>query len=145
MSDMARNMNERQEFWRPPVETGRDAAGAMVADDGACETCGSEFVMGSRFCHVCGAERHPQRLQSSSGVSRFFDLGGIRSALGLTTGSLIAFFVGIACVLAAIGTGIVFSATTVLDWQAVQVWRIEWLLAAVAAFVAGVLLKRTEI
>jgi hypothetical protein len=46
-------------------------------------------------------------------------------------------------VIAAIGVGFVFSAATVLDWQAVQVWRIQWLLAAVAAFVAGILLKRT--
>ena len=36
----------------------------------------------------------------------------------------------------------VFSARTVLDWQAVQLWRIEWLLGAIAMFAAGVLLKR---
>jgi hypothetical protein len=37
---------------------------------------------------------------------------------------------------------LVFTATTVLDWQAVQVWRIEWLLAAAVAFLAAILLKR---
>ena len=29
-----------------------------------------------------------------------------------------------------------------LDWQAIQFWRVEWLLAAVAAFAAGCLLKK---
>jgi len=31
-----------------------------------------------------------------------------------------------------------------IDWQAVQLWRIEWLLGAVAAFVAGCLLKKAS-
>jgi hypothetical protein len=31
---------------------------------------------------------------------------------------------------------------TAVDWQAIQLWRIEWLLGAVAAFIAGALLKR---
>jgi hypothetical protein len=39
-------------------------------------------------------------------------------------------------------TGFLFSATTLLDWQAVQLWRIEWLLAATAIFAAGFLLKK---
>ena len=43
---------------------------------------------------------------------------------------------------AAVATGFVYTAATVLDWQAVQVWRIEWLLGAIAMFAAGVLLKR---
>ena len=55
--------------------------------------------------------------------------------------SIVALIVGIICTLAAVGTGLVYTATTVLDWQAVQVWRIEWLLAAVVAFLAGILLK----
>jgi hypothetical protein len=35
-----------------------------------------------------------------------------------------------------------FSARTLVDWQAIQLWRIEWLLAAIAAFVVGLLLKK---
>jgi hypothetical protein len=46
------------------------------------------------------------------------------------------------CVVGALAVSVFFSARTVLDWQAIQLWRIEWLLAAVAAFVAGCLLKR---
>ena len=66
----------------------------------------------------------------------------IKDALGLSTGALIAFVIGVGCVLAAIGTGLMYTAATVLDWQAVQAWRMEWLLAAITAFVAGILLKR---
>jgi len=32
----------------------------------------------------------------------------------------------------------------VLEWEAVQAFRIQWLLAAVAAFVAGLLLKKSS-
>jgi hypothetical protein len=45
-------------------------------------------------------------------------------------------------VVAAVMTGLVYSANTLVDWQAVQTWRIEWLLAAAVAFIAGILLKK---
>jgi hypothetical protein len=73
---------------------------------------------------------------------RHLEFVQIKEHLGLPTASMVAFLVGVGCVLAAVLTGVIFSASTVLDWQAVQVWRIEWLLAAVAAFLAGILLKR---
>ncbi len=62
--------------------------------------------------------------------------------LGLTTPALIAFLVGLLCLLGALAVSLVFSVRTALDWQAIQVWRIEWLLGAVAAFAAGCLLKK---
>jgi hypothetical protein len=31
---------------------------------------------------------------------------------------------------------------TLVDWQAIQFYRAEWLLGATAAFVAGILLKK---
>ena len=33
-------------------------------------------------------------------------------------------------------------AADLAEFQAVQMWRIEWLLAATASFVAGILLKK---
>jgi len=60
---------------------------------------------------------------------RQLEFGHIKDQLGLPTGSMVAFLIGLGCALAAILTGLIFSASTVLDWQAVQVWRIEWLLA----------------
>jgi hypothetical protein len=50
--------------------------------------------------------------------------------------------IGIACALAAALTGVVYKEDTLVDWQAVQAWRIEWLLAAMAALLAGILLKK---
>ena len=70
------------------------------------------------------------------------DFASLREALGQSNASLVALVLGFACVIAAIVTGFVFTATTLLDWQAVQLWRIEWLLGAVAMFAAGFLLKK---
>jgi len=60
---------------------------------------------------------------------------------GLSLAPLVAFFLGLACAMAALLAGIFSNPQTILDWQVVQSWRIEWLLAAVASFVAGILLK----
>lgn len=68
----------------------------------------------------------------------------IKRVFGLPTASLMAFLLGLGCSLAALLVGFLFTANTVLDWQAIQMWRIEWLLAAVACFVAGILLRRAS-
>lgn len=139
MANTARNVTE-SEFWRPPVH---EAQAPPAAQSDACERCGTDFVVGSRFCHVCGSAREPQLSRTPRlNLTKYLDWTRIKDGLGLSTGSLIAFVVGIVCVLGAVFTGLIYTATTVLDWQAVQFWRSEWLLAAIAAFVAGVLLKR---
>ena len=131
--------NTRQEFWRAPIQAQREdsVARGMVE---VCDRCGTEFVVGARFCHVCGSTRDslPRRRWTS-----LLEFQQIKDSLGLSTGSLVAFIAGIACVLAAIAVGFIFSAATLLDWQAVQLWRIEWLLGAAAAFLLGILLKRS--
>jgi hypothetical protein len=162
MTPLARNLEERRarpaqsgpaigglgqnEFWRPAMddEHSREASRMLAGHSDVCERCGTDFALGARFCHVCGNERSLETAGRSrrSWMPRWFDLDQLRSALGMTTGAMIAFFVGIVCVLAAVITGSIYSATTLLDWQAVQIWRIEWMLAAVTAFMAGVLLKR---
>ena len=65
----------------------------------------------------------------------------IKSWVGLSTASLIAFVLGIACVAGALLVGLL-TAKTLVDWQAIQFYRAEWLLAATASFVAGILLKK---
>jgi hypothetical protein len=65
----------------------------------------------------------------------------IKERIGLPTGSLIAFVIGLACVAGALLVGLL-SANTLVDWQAIQFYRAEWLLGATAAFVAGILLKK---
>jgi hypothetical protein len=147
MAEVMKNAEERQEYWRPAVDEARtrEADRAMSMATAICENCGTDYAMGARFCHVCGSERDPRLGPSSrwrSGISRWLDIEVIKSGLGLTTGSVVFFFVGMICAIAGAVTGLIFSASTLLDWQAVQIWRVEWLLAATAAFAAGVLLKR---
>lgn len=141
MANPARNMTDREEFWRPPVQQSPERAPQAQAV--TCEHCGAEFVAGSRFCYLCGESRQPQLSRSRFDLSRYLVWSRIRQAIGLGTFSLVAFVVGMACLLAAVLTGLVYSAATLLDWQAVQLWRLEWLLAAIAAFTAGMLLKQS--
>ena len=70
-------------------------------------------------------------------------LPSIRTDLGLSTASLIAFILGIGCIAGALLVGLL-TAKNFVDWQAIQFYRAEWLLAATAAFVAGILLKKTS-
>ncbi len=134
-----------QEYWRPVVANGKREVPAEIhahADE-VCHECGSEFVIGARFCHVCGGGRQA----AATGHNRWLevmDFDNIKHALGLSTASLVAFIFGVAAVLAAVSVGFIYSANTLVDWQAVQTWRIEWMLAAVVAFVAGILLKKVE-
>lgn len=163
------------EFWRPPVpieeETEVREDTPSMAE--ACPKCGTEFLLGSRFCHACGGKR-PLVMSASdradaAAAARVWQqavnhLGttlsaipwkqikfpawssnlhfhAIKSRLGLPTASLIAFFVGLGCVAGALLVGLL-NARTLVDWQAIQFYRAEWLLAATAAFVAGILLKK---
>lgn len=142
MAQLAGNYDERQEFWKPAVPPRREPP-QIEASGHVCESCGTDFLMGSRFCHVCGADRHSNlALAGGKRISGWFDFASLRDALGQSTASLIALFLGCACIVAAAVTGFIYTATTVLDWQAVQVWRIEWLLAALAIFAAGLLLRK---
>ncbi len=134
--------NIEQEFWRPPVQT--EVPEVRLAVE-ICSRCNTEYLVGSRFCYVCGAQRESEThsVSAESSVLHLLDIRLIGSALGLTVASLVAFVAGLACVIAAFMTGFIYTATTLVDWQAVQIWRIEWLLAAAVAFIAGILLKRT--
>ena len=67
----------------------------------------------------------------------------INQAIGLRVASLVAFLAGLGCLLAASFVGIFSTIQNFNDFQAVQFWRMQWLLAAIAFFVAGLLLKRS--
>ena len=132
------NVHDPGEFWRPPLDTRVDTTPTVQTE--SCARCGTDFVAGSRFCHVCGAEREPE-FAGRFHWTRFLDIHRIQERLGLPLTSIVALAIGIICTLAAVGTGLIYTATTVLDWQAVQIWRIEWMLAAIVAFLAGILLR----
>jgi len=133
--------NLDREFWHPPLPNTSLATKAPAVGEN-CARCNTELLVGSRFCHVCGTERAPSLLPTSQGLSHYLEFQFLRDSLGLTTGALIAFVFGLVCAVMAAATGLAYSTTTLVDWQAVQIWRIEWLLASATAFLAGILLKR---
>jgi hypothetical protein len=138
--------NAPQEFWQPPVVPSEPVSEVLA---GACERCATEFMVGARFCHVCGASRPAKasRTADRSWVQaleflKVLEFHRVKEWFALPTASLISFLAGLGCVLAAIMVGILYSVQNLADFQAIQLWRIEWLLAALASFVAGILLKR---
>ena len=133
-----------QDYWQPPRGSQAEDAVAQ-AHALACPECGTEFVVGSRFCHVCGAEREAMTESGARSFTEWLDFTRIREAIGLSAASLVCMIAGIVCVIAAVVTGFIYTANTVLDWQAVQIWRMEWLIAAIVSFVAGVLFKKTDL
>ena len=139
----------------------------------ACPRCGTEFLLGSRFCHSCGGRR-PEAISSAArtdaavlaglwerGVHKvesimagfswskitppswahYLHFHEVKERVGLPTPSLIAFVIGLACVAGALLAGLI-TVKTWNDFQAIQYYRAEWLLAATASFVAGILLKK---
>lgn len=142
MAEVAPNYEERQEFWKP-VGFPHPEPEPAEASEHACHRCGSDLIVGSQFCHACGADRRP--LHAGFAWQRFpswSDLASLRDALDQSTASLVALLLGFGCLIAGLLTGFIFTATTLLDWQAVQLWRIQWLLAAIAFLLAGILLKK---
>jgi len=114
----------------------------------ACSRCATEFMVGAKFCHACGADR-PLQPQFADGpwthwfeFPKILEFQSLRESLGLSAPSLVAFFAGLGCILAAIAVGLIYTAQSVADFQAIQLWRIQWLMGAVVAFAAGILLKK---
>src|ERR1039457_4753479 len=134
-----------QEFWRAPLLASKAVAKRGRSDErSATCRCGTEFIVSSEYCHVCGVSRPDlgvsvARTLSIPGLAELTLLG---ERLGLTTPATIAFLVGVLCGVGALAVSVFFSARTVLDWQALQLWRIEWLLAPGGPLVARGLLKR---
>jgi hypothetical protein len=172
----------QQEFWRPPSVLDPSPAVALSTTSGqdlaeACRDCGSEFMIGARFCHTCGLIRPlpsaaaqttsdadlmagqwsrsvawvaaaAQSLAATWGRIEFpswltyLHFHEIKRWVGLPTAALVAFMIGLGCVIGALGVSLFYKASNLAEFQAIQMWRIEWLLAATASFVAGILLKK---
>ena len=144
----------QQDFWRPPTAepVALEAASHSELVE-VCDDCETEFIAGSRFCHRCGAPRVSTPATDWKAQARellrqleFHNIEKsilrVRQRLGLSTGALIAFVIGMVCVFCAVTMGLIFTVQTTLDWQALQLWRVEWLLGALVSFVAGILLKK---
>ncbi len=129
----------QHEFWRPPAAA--SPAIALPERSSTCR-CGTEFIVSSLYCHACGTSRPDLNASRALEIPGMAEIATLGKRLGLTMPAVVAFLLGIFCVVGALGVSVFFSARTVLDWQAIQMWRIEWLIASVAAFGAGCLLKK---
>ncbi len=134
------------EFWRPPAAQPAPVIIPQVTTImvEACDRCETEFMVGARFCYLCGAVRKEAQAASPFAPTwtRYLEFHQIKQALGLSLASLMAFLLGLGALLAAAFVGTFYSVQNFADFQAVQFWRMQWLLAAIAFFVAAVLLKR---
>lgn len=139
MSDLVQNA--QQEFWRPPVV---QPTSQTLPD--ACKRCGTEFMVGAAFCHICGMGRHRSGQASAATVTRLFgflralEFASVKDWFGLPLVSLCSFLIGTAFLIVALAQGF-RSVQDFTDFEAIQLWRIQWLMAACAAFLAGILLK----
>jgi hypothetical protein len=169
--------NAQQEFWRSPTVPSPLANDSVEVSSQraveACTDCGTEYMIGARFCHACGSER-PVPASDTNGISlsavltrsvgsarrgmdvvaaywreanfpswlQYLHFHEIQRLIGLPTAAMIAFMIGLGCVAGAIGVSLFYKASNLGEFQAIQMWRIEWLLAATASFVAGILLKK---
>lgn len=138
--------NPQPEYWHHPVAPAVPSPSPMAV---ACDGCGAEFMVGAQFCHVCGRSRQALPSAQASWKHHFaflraLEFHNVQSWLALPLGSLITFLIGVACILGALVVGLVYNPQSAGDLQELQLWRIEWLLGAVAAFLAGILLKRAD-
>ena len=87
-----------QEYWRPADPATARIAGPILAE-GLCADCGTEYLIGARFCHACGRERYRRPVSAPSPMTfaDFFDVALIRRRLGLSVLSLLFFVVGVIC------------------------------------------------
>jgi hypothetical protein len=98
------------------------------------------FVKGAAKLRATAAGIRWRRVTLPAWV-QYLHFHQIKRWIGLPTASMVAFFIGLGCVAGAIGVSLIYKAQNFVDFQAIQMWRIEWLLAATASFVAGILLK----
>lgn len=143
MADLARDV--RQEFWRPPQE--QPTTHVVLPD--ACRRCGTEFMVGAAFCHICGMGRHRSGITKAHVLTepltflKTLDVTKIKAFFGLPLASLCAFLIGSLFVLIALAQGF-RSGQEFSDFEAIQLLRVQWLVAACAAFLAAILLKNAK-
>lgn len=143
MPDLVQNV--QHEFWRPPA---RHAATEPVLAD-ACRRCDTEFIGGAAFCHICGGNRQRADALPAGNLTKHFEFvrsfgfARLRDALALPWPALCGFMAGIGFLIVAMSLGLM-SVHDYSDFEAIQLWRIQWLMAACAAFLAGILLKNRK-
>jgi hypothetical protein len=103
-------------------------------------------MVGATFCHICGSGRHRTDHVPSRSWTRHFaflralEFSSVKDWFGLPLPTLCAFLLGIAFLIVALAMGFV-SVHDTADFEAVQLWRIQWLMVSCASFLAGILLR----
>jgi hypothetical protein len=134
-----------QEYWRPAPTVGNQFQShgfQTQGNEAFCAICGTPYAAGARFCHLCGLGREDDlRAARRNPIMDWFDLDTIRTQFGISTTSLVCVLAAAVFMLATVMTGLIYNTSTLAEWQAVQTWRIEWLLATVVALLAAMLFK----
>lgn len=121
---------------------GRPLASALVTQNGRSWNRNIVAVKGRAISVWSGVIVPAWHKVSFPRWMQYLHFHEIQRWIGLPTASLVAFIVGLGCVAGMIGVSVFYKASNLAEFQAIQMWRIEWLLGATAAFVAGILLKK---
>lgn len=146
MADYTRQLS--QEYWRQAPAPGNESQTHSFQPQGNpafCSACGTQYPGGARFCHLCGLGREDDLRVEQRRVPGmdWLNFEHIGERTGLSTISLILVLSAIVFALASVMTGLVYSTSTIAEWQAVQTWKVEWLLATMVALLAAMLFKKS--
>jgi hypothetical protein len=153
----ALRQNQKEAYWKPMLnqavehpEPEKQHSAVITAErpkqnsesrGDVCSHCGTEFVVRSPYCRMCGWRSESYETLGIASTSKL-DFHALRRRMNLSTAALICFIAGMGALIAAATVGFIYSANTLVDWQAIQIWRIEWLLAAAVTLLCGILLNR---
>ena len=144
MAEFTRELKE--EYWRPAPAPGSPFQSQGFPPQTSaefCTICGTQFSPGGRFCNQCGLNRYADlHAKKRSPLLEWIDMDGIHERTGLSTISMVLVILAGFFALATVMTGMVYNTATIAEWQAVQTWRIEWLLAMLASLLAAILFKK---
>lgn len=126
------------DYWRPAnYEAERHARPFLFAN--VCRRCGMDYAVGARYCHFCGDQRYPPPETETAKPEESGN--GWRQRLGLTMPSLMLFVIGATCLAVTLVLAVI-PAHKLDIVNSIQFARIDWLLAAVAAMLGGLVLKK---
>jgi hypothetical protein len=140
MAEAAPDYQQREEFWKPLPGPKLHSETASTSERLVCSHCHSDLMLGARFCHNCGADQQFATAETPL-LPVHQKIAGRLQANGFGPATVVALILGIACLIVAVSLGFLYKVTTLSDWQAIQLWRIEWLLGALALFAGGILIK----
>jgi hypothetical protein len=140
MAQLAKTATD--DFWRPAnSEAERHARPFLFAN--VCNRCGMDYAVGARYCHLCGIQRYPSTETETAKAEASGK--GWRQRLGLTMPSLVLFVIGATCLAVVLGMAMIPAGSRNLaEVNSIQFARTDWLLAAVAAMLGGILLKKKK-